>query len=70
MQQDDHRAGIKQLFDAQRFYRNRRLQALIEDAENRYGKPLSDEELSLVNAAGEADAFRSIGNTPREEMPE
>ncbi|MBQ3002757.1 MAG: hypothetical protein IJD82_03385 [Clostridia bacterium] len=69
MQQDDRRAGIKQLFDAQRFYRNRRLQALIKDAENRYGKPLSDEELSLVNAAGEADAFRPVSDTPREEMP-
>ena len=40
------------LFDYQRFERNKRLQALIEDTENRCMNALSD-DLEWVSAAGE-----------------
>lgn len=67
MQQYNHRVGLKQLFDSQRFYRNRRLQVLIEDSENRYSNLLSDDDLSFVNAAGETDAFRAADDAKRRE---
>lgn len=41
------------LFDYQRFERNKRLQALIEDTENRCMNALSDDDLKWVSAAGE-----------------
>ena len=41
------------LFDYQRFERNERLQALIEDTENRCMNVLSDDDLEWVSAAGE-----------------
>ncbi len=41
------------LFDYQRFERNKRLQALIEDTENRCMNALSDDDLEWVSAAGE-----------------
>lgn len=41
------------LFDYQRFERNERLQALIEDTENRCKNALSDDDLEWVSAAGE-----------------
>ena len=41
------------LFDYQRFERNKRLQALIEDTENRCLHALSDDDLEWVSAAGE-----------------
>ena len=41
------------LFDYQRFERNERLQALIEDTENRCMNALSDDDLEWVSAAGE-----------------
>ena len=41
------------LFDYQRFERNNRLQALIEDTENRCMNALSDDDLEWVSAAGE-----------------
>ena len=41
------------LFDYQRFKRNERLQALIEDTENRCMNALSDDDLEWVSAAGE-----------------
>ena len=50
---------LKQLFDYQRFERNKRLAALIERAEERYGHTLSDEDLEWVSAAGEPDALRA-----------
>ena len=43
------------LFDYQRFGRNERLQALIEDTENRCMNALSDDDLEWVNAAGEIE---------------
>ena len=41
------------LFDYQRFERNKRLQALIEDTERRCLCALSDDDLEWVSAAGE-----------------
>lgn len=41
------------LFDYQCFERNKRLQALIEDTENRCMNALSDDDLEWVSAAGE-----------------
>ena len=41
------------LFDYQRFERNKRLQALIEDTENRCMNALCDDDLEWVSAAGE-----------------
>lgn len=41
------------LFDYQRFERNKRLQALIEDTENRCMNALSDDDLEWISAAGE-----------------
>lgn len=50
---------LKKLFDFQRFEQNKRLAALIEGAEERYGHTLSDEDLECVSAAGEPDAQRA-----------
>ena len=44
---------LKMLFDYQRFEKNQRLEELIRETESRYAKELSEEELSLVSAAGE-----------------
>lgn len=43
------------IFDFQRFERNKKLQALIDDTENRYAYALSDDDLEWVNAAGEIE---------------
>ena len=44
---------LRELFDYQRFEPNERLSKVIRGTEKRYGTELSDEELSLVAAAGE-----------------
>ena len=44
---------LKKLFDFQRFEKNERLEKLIRETESRYAAELSDDDLSLVNAAGE-----------------
>ncbi len=44
---------LTSLFDYQRFERNKRLQALIEDTERRCLCSLSDDDLEWVSAAGE-----------------
>ena len=44
---------LKKLFDFQRFEKNERLENLIRETESRYAAELSDDDLSLVNAAGE-----------------
>lgn len=56
---------LKALFDYQKFQGNKRLSAMITEAEARYGQALTDDELEFVNAAGEADDFR--GRLPRME---
>ena len=43
---------LKRLFDFQRFARNQRLDALIDETGSRQLSSLSDSELSYVNAAG------------------
>lgn len=44
---------LSNLFDYQRFQNNPRLAAIIADTESRYDGALSDDDLSLVSAAGE-----------------
>lgn len=44
---------LKKLFDYQRFEKKEKLEKLIDEAESRYSAELSDDDLSLVNAAGE-----------------
>ena len=44
---------LKKLFDYQRFEQNERLEKLIRETESRCAGELSDEELTLVSAAGD-----------------
>lgn len=44
---------LKALFDYQRFEKNARLEKLISETGDRYTRELDDNELGLVNAAGE-----------------
>ena len=44
---------LERLFDYQRFEKNERLEKIIKETGSRYAKELSDDDLSLVNAAGE-----------------
>ena len=44
---------LKKLFDYQRFEKNERLEKIIKETESRYAAELSDDDLSLVNAAGD-----------------
>ena len=46
---------LKALFDYQRFEKNERLEKIIAETESRYAQELSDDDLSLVNAAGEPE---------------
>ena len=50
---------LKKLFDYQRFEKNEKLEKLIRETESRYAKELSDDDLALVNAAG--DGQENIG---------
>ena len=43
---------LKKLFDYQRFEKNEKLEKLIRETESRYAKELSNDDLTLVNAAG------------------
>ena len=45
---------IRMLFDLQRFSGNPRLNSIIGDVESRYAGALSDDDLELVSAAGDA----------------
>ena len=44
---------LKSLFDYQKFTGNKKLERLIIETESRYSKELSDDEMSIVSAAGE-----------------
>lgn len=44
---------LKNLMDYQRFEGNARLAKLIQETENRYCNELNDDDLELVNAAGD-----------------
>lgn len=46
---------MRQLMDDQRFFENPRLAKMIREAEGRNKRELSLDELSMVNAAGDAD---------------
>ncbi len=55
---------IKALFEFQRFSGNKRLEAMINDAESRYQDALSDDELENVSAAGSGlPKKKTLGNT-------
>ena len=43
-----------QAFDRQRFQQNERLSDIIGEVESRYAQALSDDDLEMVSAAGEA----------------
>lgn len=43
---------LKTMFDYQRFSGNKMLESMLHDAESRYPRALSDDELDLVAAAG------------------
>lgn len=62
---------LKKLFDYQRFGKNERMEKLISQTEERFGKELSDEELSRVNAAGEIPGITGdfTGNYAESEAP-
>jgi hypothetical protein len=44
-----------QAFDRQRFQQNARLASIISDVESRYARALSDDDLEIVSAAGNAE---------------
>lgn len=44
---------LKNMFDYQKFEKNSRLEKLISDTESRYARELTDDDLVMVNAAGE-----------------
>lgn len=52
---------LKALFDYQKFKGNKKLESLIVETESRYAKELSDDEMSIVSAAGEP-LFRMTEN--------
>ena len=54
---------LKILFDFQRFEHNERLEKLIHETEGRCTRKLSDEELGMVNAAGELETGTNSGGT-------
>lgn len=47
---------LTRLFDYQRFENNSRLSKIIAQTEAKYAKQLDEDDLFLVNAAGETDA--------------
>lgn len=48
---------LRELFDYQNFEGNPSLMRLIRETDLKYPKPLGDEELELVSAAGEPDVI-------------
>ena len=56
---------LKKLFDYQRFEQNKKLGKLIKETEKRYAAELSDEDLSLVNAAGDPEIPEAIKDGSR-----
>ena len=47
---------LSRLFDMQKFHQNHRLAKVISDVESRYASAVSDDDLELVNAAGDIPA--------------
>lgn len=54
---------LTRLFDRQDFAQNPTLTAIIDEVEARYFAELSDEDLSLISAAGEQTARLSPDDT-------
>lgn len=46
------------LLDYQYFQKNHKIEEMLQELEGRYGKELTEENLSLVSAAGEASYRR------------
>lgn len=57
---------LKKLFDYHRFEQNEKLEKLIYETESRYAGGLSDDYLSLVNAAGEPEIAKFRGGSTGE----
>lgn len=47
---------VKNLFDFQKFKANEHLAGLIAETESRYAKELSEDDLEIINAAGDITA--------------
>ena len=47
---------VKNLFDFQKFKANKHLADLIAETESRYAKELSEDDLEIINAAGDINA--------------
>ena len=54
---------LYQAFDRQRFQQNTRLAGVIDDVESRYAHALTDDDLELVSAAGDAEPVRPVDRT-------
>lgn len=52
---------LEKLFDYQHFENNEKLEKLIRKTSDRYTAQLSEDELSLVNAAGDASIIGGSG---------
>ena len=50
---------LTSLFEFQKFAHNPRLDQMLEEAENRYGQALSDDDLEQVSAAGDPSRYKS-----------
>lgn len=57
---DDMERLLENLFDYYRFNENPRLARMIEETDSFYGKKLSDDDLELVNAAGDIDSAKQM----------
>ena len=50
---------LLQAFDRQKFQQNKRLARVIDDVESRYAHALTDDDLELVSAAGDAEPAKA-----------
>ena len=57
---------LKDLIDMQSFIGNARIERLVQEANSRYGKELTDDMLEYVSAAGETDNYRDSKNSGNE----
>lgn len=59
---------LKSLFEFQKFENNSRLAKLVRDTELRYGAELTDDELSMVSAAGDVSFLMNSSDKLTEEI--
>ena len=57
---------LKKLFEYQKFEKNAKLDALIEETHSHYGEALSDDDLGMVAAAGE---ISELNKAAENDMP-